>query len=165
MGEHLPLVVDRAPGIEIAVALGGLERGRKPLVERVGRLDVVMAIGQAGGLAGGVQPVPIDQRMTGGLDHPDMLQANALQFPGQALGGQADVARVLGKGRNGRNTEQRFEFLEETRLLATGKLERGWHGWFLLWGGSEGSKRLSFDDFRALRIPSDNGAAAAQDVS
>ena len=64
-----------------------------------------MAIGQAGGLAGGMQPVAINQWVTGGFDHPDMLQPDPLHFPGQALGGKADVARVLGKGGDGGNAE------------------------------------------------------------
>ena len=45
----LALVVDGAAGVEIAVALGGLERGRDPLVERLGGLDVVVAVEEDGG--------------------------------------------------------------------------------------------------------------------
>jgi hypothetical protein len=46
--------------------------------------------------------------MTGCFDDPDMLQADSAQFPGQALGGKPDVTLVLGKGRDGRNTEERL---------------------------------------------------------
>ena len=121
---HLALVVDRSAGIKVAVALRRLERGRNPLVQRVRGLHIVMTVGQAGGLARGVQPVSIHQRMTRRFNHPNMLQANALQLPGQALGGKADVACMLGKRRNGRNTEQRLQFFKEARLLAAGELER-----------------------------------------
>ena len=105
MGEHLPLVVDRPTSIEVAVPLRGLKRRRKPLVQRVRRLDVVMAVGQAGRLPGGMQPISINQRVTGGFDDPDIFEANARQLGGQALGGPADVTFVLGKRRNGRDTE------------------------------------------------------------
>ena len=59
----LALVVDGAAGVEVAVALGRLEGRRKPFVERIGRLHVVVAVEKHGGLTGGVQPVGVDQRM------------------------------------------------------------------------------------------------------
>ena len=127
MHVHLPFVVDRPPGVKVAVALGGLERGGMPFVQGIGGLHIVMAIGQAGWLACGMQPVSINQRVTGGFDDPDMLQANPLHLPGQALGGKPDVARMLGEGRDRRNAEQRFQFLKEASLLAAGKIERGGH--------------------------------------
>jgi hypothetical protein len=49
---HLAFVVDRAAGVEVAVALGGLEGRREPFVERVGRLHIVVAVDEHGGLAG-----------------------------------------------------------------------------------------------------------------
>ena len=48
---HLALVVDSSAGIEIAVALGGLEGRRLPLVEWIGRLDIVVSIAEAGRFA------------------------------------------------------------------------------------------------------------------
>ena len=47
---HLPFVVDRAAGIEVAVALRGLKGRRHPFVKRVRGLDVVMAIARQVGL-------------------------------------------------------------------------------------------------------------------
>ncbi len=64
---HLALVVDSAAGVKVAVALGRFKGRRDPLIERIGRLHVIVAIGEAGGLALGVQPVGVDQRMSGGL--------------------------------------------------------------------------------------------------
>src|ERR1700722_1137097 len=78
VAEHLPLVVHRPARVEVAVPLRGLKRRRQPLVQRVWRLDVVMAIGQAGRLTGGMQPVSVDQGVTGGFDDPDVLEANAV---------------------------------------------------------------------------------------
>ncbi len=84
---HLALVVDRAARVEVAVALGGLEGRREPLVERIGGLHIVVAVEEHGGLAGGVQPVGVDQRMAVGFNQPDILHADAGQFGGQQLGG------------------------------------------------------------------------------
>src|SRR5580658_1385729 len=100
MGEHLPLVVDRPTSIEVAIPLRGLKRGRKPLVQRVRRLDVVMAIGQTDRLTGGMEPVSTNQGVPGGFNDADVFKANTLQLGCQALGGPADVTFVLGKRRN-----------------------------------------------------------------
>ena len=127
MHVHLTLVVDRSTGIKVSVPLRRLKRGREPFVQRVGRLHIVMPVGQAGRLARGMQPVSIHQRMTGGFNHSNVFQANSLQFPGQALGGESHVAFMLRKRRNGRNTEERLQFLKEPRLLAAGELNCGWH--------------------------------------
>ena len=48
MREHLPFVVGRAAGIEIAVAARWFKRGRNPFVERVNGLHVVMPIDEHG---------------------------------------------------------------------------------------------------------------------
>ena len=74
---------------------------------------------------------------------------------------------VLGKGGNRRNTEQRFQFLKEARLLAAGKLERGGHG-VVSPLGVERQQAVIFSDFAALANPSaqaGGSAGAGQDVS
>ncbi len=45
--EHLAFVVGRAAGVDVAVADGRLERRADPLVERLGRLHVVVAVRRA----------------------------------------------------------------------------------------------------------------------
>ncbi len=60
---HLALVVGGAARVDVAVADGRLEGRRMPQLQRIGRLDVVVAVAQHGGLAGGVEPVGIDQRV------------------------------------------------------------------------------------------------------
>ena len=50
--EQLALVVGGAAGVEFAVAAGGLERGRRPFLQRLDRLHVVMAVDQGGRGAG-----------------------------------------------------------------------------------------------------------------
>ena len=53
VGEHLPLVVGGPPGVEVAVADGRLERRREPGLQRLGGLDVVVAVDQDRRLARG----------------------------------------------------------------------------------------------------------------
>ena len=63
MSEHLPLIVGGSPGVEIPVADGRLERRREPWLERLGRLDIVVAVDQERRLARGTQPFGVDDRM------------------------------------------------------------------------------------------------------
>ena len=69
--EHLPLVVGRAAGVEVAVADRRLEGRRDPLVERIGRLHVVVAVDQHRRRAGHRRRLGIDDRMAGRLDQFD----------------------------------------------------------------------------------------------
>ena len=63
VGEHLAFVVRRAAGVDLAVADLRLEGGRFPFVERIGRLDVVVAIDECGGRAGCVEPLAVHDRI------------------------------------------------------------------------------------------------------
>ena len=112
---HLALVVHRAAGVEVAVALRRLEGRREPLVQRIGRLHIVVAVKEHGRLARGMQPVGIDQRMTVGFDQPHVLHADAGQLGGQRLGGAAAIALVLGQRGDGRNAQQVLQFIEKAR--------------------------------------------------
>ena len=68
VGEHLALVVGGPSGVEVAVADGRLERRREPGLQRLGRLDVVVAVDEQGRLARGSEPFGIDDRMPLGGD-------------------------------------------------------------------------------------------------
>jgi hypothetical protein len=120
---HLAFIVDRSAGVEIAVALGRLERRRFPLVEGIGRLDIVVSVAQAGGLAGCVEPVGINERVTGGGDDLDVLHTDAGQFFGERLGGGKDVRLVLGKRGYGGDAEEGLEFVEEPGIVAAGVVD------------------------------------------
>ena len=73
----LSFVVGGAARVEIVSAHGGLEGRRRPFVERVGRLHVVMAVEQQRRLAGSFQPLGIHQRVAllGALNQLDAVQA------------------------------------------------------------------------------------------
>ncbi len=117
---HLAFVVDRAAGVDVAVALGGLEGRREPLVERVGRLHIVVTIDKHGRLAGGVQPVGIDQRMTLGFDEARVLHSDALELGQERFGGLAAICLVLRQGGDGWNAQQGLEFIEKTGVVLAG---------------------------------------------
>src|SRR3974390_732581 len=60
---ELAFVVNGAAGVDVVVALSGFEGRGDPLVEGLGRLNVIVRIAERGGLAGGVQPVGVDKRV------------------------------------------------------------------------------------------------------
>ena len=132
MDIHLPFVVHRAARVEIAVPLDRLEGRRNPLVQRIGRLHIVVPVGQAGRLALGMQPVRIDQRMSRAavlwnVDQLDVLHPNPRQLGGQHLGRVANVALVFGQRRNRGNAEQRLQFVKKAGLVGAGVVEGGRH--------------------------------------
>ena len=92
---HLPFVVDCTAGIDVAVALGWLEGRREPFVERIGRLHIVVAVDEHRGLAGGVQPVSVDQGMAFAFNEPCVLHADAFELSQQGLGSLAAIGLVL----------------------------------------------------------------------
>ena len=63
MRQHLPLVVAYAPPKKVFSADGRIERRRAPLVDRVGRLDVVMSVDEQRRPVGGSPPFAIYDRM------------------------------------------------------------------------------------------------------
>ena len=68
MREHLPFVVGRPPGVEVAVANGRLERRREPWLQGLRRLHVVVAIHEQGWFTRGLEPFRINQGMAFGRD-------------------------------------------------------------------------------------------------
>jgi hypothetical protein len=90
MHPHLPLVVHSAAGVEIPIPLCRLKRRRRPLIERLRRLHVVVPLAEYRRLRvpicprSRMKPLRIDQRMPFSLSccrlnqtnifHPDTLQ-------------------------------------------------------------------------------------------
>ena len=56
-----------------------------------------MAVAEHGRLAGGVQPVGVDQRMLAGRDDLDVLHARVPQALGDELGGALDIGACSGR--------------------------------------------------------------------
>ena len=103
VAEHLTLVVAGAAAEHPPRPHGGLERRRVPLVDRVDRLDVVVAVDQGGEGAVGVEPVAVDGRMASGGQDVDVLEAGRRHPLGAPLGRDGDVAVVDGLRADGRD--------------------------------------------------------------
>src|SRR3990167_8679592 len=137
--EDLALVVHHAAGVELAVAQGQLPGRREPLVERLGRLHVVVAVEEQGGFAGGVQPLAVDDGMAGGGDELHFLQADALHLVGHPLRSALDVSLVFAARAHARNRAELFQLVEVTIVAALNGVNHLLHGnllevRFLSWG-------------------------------
>ncbi len=64
--EDLAFVVRRAPGVDAAVAERGFEGRRDPLIKRIGRLDIVMAVDEDGAFRRIVRRAGEDDGVPGG---------------------------------------------------------------------------------------------------
>ncbi len=96
--QHRPLVIRHAARIEAVVAHLRLERRRLPLLQRIGRLHVVVSVDQDGRRALGMQPVGGDDRVAFGRVDRHMLEAGAAHALRHPFGGFGDM---LGIGRIG----------------------------------------------------------------
>ena len=96
----LALVVRRPTGEHPAVADERLERRELPLVERVGRLDIVVPVDEHRRGALGVEPIAVHERVAAGLEDLDVLEADRAEVVGEELGRAPAVGRVLGQRRH-----------------------------------------------------------------
>jgi len=114
---HLAFIVRRTASVNIAVAHFRLEGRAEPFTQRIGRLHVVVAVAQHGGLAGRVHPICIDQRMLGGGDDLDILHAHVAQAVGHELRGALDIAAVLGQRADAGNAQELLQLFEEPAVI------------------------------------------------
>ncbi len=110
---ELALVVHRAPGEELAVTHLRLEGRRRPLVQRLRGLDIVVAVDQH---RGRIRPRPSiltqhDGEAVRGLQRH--LEARAPHLVGQPLGRGPHVVPVLRLGADGRDPEELVQLLLE----------------------------------------------------
>src|SRR5205085_10486593 len=70
-----------------------------------------------GGLAGCTEPIAINQRMAGGGNHFDILDAGAREAGGYKLRGFADINRVVGKRADAGDAKELLQFFEEAILM------------------------------------------------
>jgi hypothetical protein len=108
------LVVDRAAGVQLravgALDAGGLERGVRPQLQRVDRLDVVVPVDEGHRRAVVRRgPLGVDGGGTGGLPHLHDREARAAQRGGQPLGARGDGRRVRGVGGDRRDPQPGVE--------------------------------------------------------
>ena len=93
----LSLVVAGAAREDVVAADFGLEGRGLPFVQRIGRLHVVVAVKENGGLAGRAQPFGVDQRVAaaGIFDQFRGSHAGGAQLVQGEVGGAADVGLVF----------------------------------------------------------------------
>ncbi len=115
MNVYLALVVGGAASKKIAVPHGGLEGGRGPQLERLGRLNVVVSIKKDGGFAGRFERLAIDQRVHSRGHNLDGLHPCAAELVGYPLGGALDVRLVLALGADAGDA-QKFAELSKMRI-------------------------------------------------
>ena len=110
--EDLALVVGRAARVDLAVADGRFKRRRLPQLDRIDRLDVVVAVEEDRRRTFGAQPVAVDDGVAGRFDEPDVVEADAAHLLGRPLGAAPDVAGVLRQGADARNREVGLQLLD-----------------------------------------------------
>src|SRR3989449_527613 len=121
--EHLPFVVRRPPGEQLGVAHRGLEGRRGPLVERVGRLDVVMAVQQQRRCPGYVRSDAPHDRMSAAREELYLAAAQPPQFAGDPLRRGATIGVVRREGRDRRDAEEIRQLAEQAiRVHRAGNL-------------------------------------------
>ena len=109
--EDLALVVGRAARVNLAVAHRRLERRRRPEIQRVDRLHVVVAVEEDRRLAWRVEPVAVDHRMARRVDQLHVLHAGAGERVSGPLRGAPHVRGMLGKRADARDREILLQFI------------------------------------------------------
>ena len=112
--EDLALVVDGAAGIELAVAHGGVERRRRPQLDRIHRLHVVVAVEEDRRRALGAEPFGVDHGMAGRLHETRVVQADAGELGRRPLGAAPDVGGVRRQRRDAGNGQVFLQLLDVT---------------------------------------------------
>ncbi len=113
----LPFVVGGAAGDQVVALAGGLEGRVAPLLDRVHRLHVVMAVEEDRRLAGRAQPLAVDERMAAGVDAlgGETGVTHALEQP---VAGSVDLG-LVGRIGGDRGDSQEVLELAEVPLLVT----------------------------------------------
>ncbi len=119
--EDLPLVVGRAAGVELAVALCRLKWRSRPLGERIGRLHVVVPVDQECGRTGNVGTFAPDDRMRLTPEKRDVVTPETPQLGGDPLRGGTAILVVCWQSRNGRNPEKLAQLAQQTLLIHGGR--------------------------------------------
>ena len=118
VGVELALVVGRTAGVDVAVGDDRLKGRGVPEFEGVGGLDVVVAVAEDGGLAGGGQAFGVDERVPRGLNDLHVGQADGAEGGGGELGGAFDVGFVLRQRADARDAEKVQQLVEKPRLVS-----------------------------------------------
>jgi hypothetical protein len=105
------------PRVEVAVAHLGLERRRPPLVERVDRLDIVVAVDEGRGQRRIHEPLGVDRRVAGRFDEFGAVEADLAGLRGEILGVAPHVGGVRRVGRDARDSQSGDQLIDVTLLI------------------------------------------------
>ncbi len=137
-GHELALVVGRAAGADHRAGLGlfqlRFEGGAVPQLQRVDRLDVIMAVEQQ--VRRAFAPMGDHHRMAGGRAFGG-VEPDCLEVVHQPVGGGVAIALVGGVGRDRGDAQERQEALQRGFLVGVEAGENGgeFHAILLLIGG------------------------------
>ena len=112
MHREVALAVGRTASQHAAFLHDRLERRRLPEIQRIHRLDVVVAVDEHCRLPGGVQPIGVDDRVPARLGDFDMLHADAAKVGGEVLGSRSAVGGMRRDARNARDSQRGLVRLE-----------------------------------------------------
>src|SRR5882762_3905494 len=112
MNVDLALIVGGAAAVNVAVANGGFEGRSGPKMKRFGRLDVIVAVKEDGGLARCVEGFGIDQRVQRGGHDFHGRETGRAQVVGDPTCGALDVRLVLGFSADAGDTKKLLQFDE-----------------------------------------------------
>ena len=110
------LVVARPAGEHPAVDDDRIERRRRPLVDRIGRLDVVVAVDDDRRRPGRMEPVGVDDGVAAGRRGLGVVHSDRAESLGQPVGRALAVGGVDRLGRHAGDPQER-EVVLETALL------------------------------------------------
>ena len=92
-----------------------------PKLQRIRRLDIVVAVAKHRGLAGGVEPVAINERIARGGDDLDIFNAGTAQTFSDKMRGCGDVRLVFGERADAGDAEEVLQLLKEAVLVLLDK--------------------------------------------
>ncbi len=127
VGEHLALVVGGPARVQIAIAHGRLKRRREPRFQRLGGLNVVMAVNQNRRLARCAFPLGVDERVFLGFDQLGG-QPHRRQVVPNHRRGPARVGVVVRLRADARHAYQCLELLLEVEPVRFQKRVHAIHG-------------------------------------
>ena len=123
VGVGLPLVVRGAARHQLVPLHRGLERRMAPELDGIDRLHVVMPVEEDRGLARRAQPLPVHQRMAGGVD-PFRLKPRRAHLVQQEVARAQHLVLVLRIGRDRGDADVVLQLLEVSLLL---RIDAGEH--------------------------------------
>ena len=94
-----------------------LEGRGLPQFQRIGRLHVVVAVAQHGGLARRVQPVGIDQRMLAGRDDLDFSIPAWRRLSATNCAARSISGAMLGQGADAGDAQELLQLLEQAIVI------------------------------------------------